>query len=104
MSKRLERYTHSSNFRASEDEIRERYSERIYIFYGFDNYECNLTHIKELSDAIRKEYPDTTDKDINICFVEQRQSISHAGFTTLGVAIPVEDFLRMRQNHEIKIL
>lgn len=104
MSKRLKRYINVENYRASDDEIRAVCPERICIWYGFNNYECNMTHINALCDAVRSEYPDMENKDMEVRVITHGQSRAHEGHTTLRVPIPVEDFIRLRQAHEIGIL
>ena len=102
MSKRLERYIQERNFNITTEELKDM--TRIGIFYGFNNYSCSVQHILELAEAVRQEYPNISNDDMNIWYVERSQSIRHAGYTTLYVSIPVEDFIRLRMNDEIGIL
>jgi len=102
MRKRLERYIQERNFNITTEELKDM--TRIGIFYGFNNYSCSVQHILELAEAVRQEYPNIVNDDMNIWYVERSQSIRHAGYTTLYVSIPVEDFIRLRMNHEIGIL
>lgn len=104
MVKNLERYIQERNFYAPDDELRTLCPTSIGIFYAFNTYSCSLEHIKELAEAVRKEYPTLRDDQMNIWYVERSQSIRHACLTTLYVSIPIEDFIRMRQNNEIRIL
>ena len=104
MSKILERYIQERNFYVPDDELKALCPTSIGIFYAFDTYSCSLEHIKELAEAVRKEYPTLRDDQMNIWYVERSQSIRHACFTTLYVSIPIEDFIQMRRNHEIGIL
>lgn len=104
MSKRLERYIREENYHAPDDEIRELCKNGISIWYGFDTYQNSVKHIHELCEAIRSEYPDAKDEDMEVWFVEPHQSIRHARFTTLRVKIPTEDFIRLRQERKIGIL
>ena len=102
MSKRLERYIQERNFNITTEELKDM--TRIGIFYGFNNYSCSVQHILELAEAVRHEYPNIGNEDMNIWYVERSQSIRHVGYTTLYVSIPVEDFIRLRMNDEIGIL
>lgn len=105
MSKKLERYINVENYAASDETIRELCPERICIWYAFDrNYNCNVAHINELCAAIRSEYPDMKDEDMEVRVITHGQSRAHEGYTTLRVPIPVEDFLRLRQARQISIL
>lgn len=104
MSKRLERYIMDRNYHTSDEEILRLCPDVIGIFYGFNNYMCNVTHIKELVDAVHAEYPEIKEEDMNIWYVEKHMSIRHAGYTVLRVSIPTIDYLKMRKNHEIGIL
>ena len=102
MSKRLERYIQERNFNITTEELKNM--TRIGIFYGFNNYSCSVQHILELAEAVRKDYPDMSYEDMNIWYVERSQSIRHAGYTTLYVSIPVEDFIKLRLENKIHIL
>ena len=104
MSKRLERYISKSNFNASDEELRELCKEKIGIFYGFNTYSSNVKHIHELCAAVRAEYPDVEDEEMGVWYVLPSQSIRHAHHTMLFVRIPIEDFIRMRNEHMIRIL
>lgn len=102
MSKKLERYIQERNFDLTAEELKDM--TRIGIFYGFNNYSCSVQHVLELAEAVKREYPNIDNDDMNIWYVERSQSIRHAGYTTLYVSIPIEDFIRLRMNHEIGIL
>lgn len=103
--KKIERYVDEEHFRASDVEIRKRNEGfGICIWYSFNNYGCSISHVLELRDAIRAEYPDKKDTDMEVWFVEPHQSTRHALYTTLRVSIPVEDFIKLRQEHKIGIL
>lgn len=104
MKKTCERFVTAGIFRMSEDKIRENYKEHIGILYGFNNYECNLEHIKELKNIILNDYPDTKDEDIEVWFIENYQSDIHARHTMLRVMVSVEDFIKLRNNRKIHIL
>ena len=104
MSKRLERYIQERNFNISAEELKDMDMTRIGIFYGFNNYSCSVQHVLELAEAVRQEYPNISNDDMSIWYLEHSQSIRHAGYTTLYVPIPVDDFIRLRMNNEIGIL
>ena len=102
--KDMKRFIDERTLGMSDDEIREVCREEIGILYGFNNYGCNLTHINELKECILKDYPDTKDDDIEVWWIRDTQSIRHARFTMLYVAIPTEDFIKLRADRQIYIL
>lgn len=102
--KRLDRYIQERSFHVPDDEIRQLCKDKISIWYGFNNYESSIKHVLELRDAVRADYPDMKDEDMEVWFVEPHQSIRHARFTTLRVSIPVEDFIKLRQDRKIFVL
>ena len=104
MSKILEKYIQERNYDITPEELASMNMTRIGIFYGFNTYTRNIKHIAELREAVYKDYPDLSDEDIEVWYVERSQSIRHAGYTVLYFPIPVEDFLKLRDNYDIKIL
>ena len=102
--KRLELYIQERNFCAPDDEIRRLCKEKIAVWYGFNNYQSSVKHILELCEAVRNDYPDMKDEEMEVWFVERHQSIRHARYTTLRVSIPVEDFIKLRQDGKISVL
>lgn len=106
MAKKLKIFIHEETLRMSDDEIRQACggSKFIGVLYGFNNYSCNLTHINELKECILKDYPDTKDEDIEVWWIRETMSIRHARFTMLRVAIPTEDFIKLRAERKIYIL
>jgi hypothetical protein len=102
---RLERCAQESDARASDDEIRELYKNgTISVWYVFNTYGRSVKHILELCEAIRAEYPEKKDEDMEIWYIDERQSWRHARHTALRVSIPVEDFIKLRNEFEIYIL
>lgn len=104
MSKRLEKYIREDNFYATDDELRKLCPQHIGVFYGFNTYSDSVQHIMELVKAVKEDRPDIKEKDMTVWYVQRHQSRRHAGYTTLYVPIPIEDYLRMRHNDEISIL
>lgn len=104
MGKELKKFIQEETLKMSDGEIRKTCKENIEIFYGFNNYECNLNHINELKKCILKDYPGIKDEDIEVYFISNTESIRHARFTMLRVAIPTEDFIKLRTNGQIYIL
>lgn len=104
MGKELKRFVEEETLKMSDEEIRKNCKENIEILYGYNNYECNLKHINELKKCILLYYPNTKDEDIEVRFISSTESIRHAGFTMLRVAIPTEDFIKLRINGKIYIL
>lgn len=97
--KKLIRCIYHEACNLSDEEIRNFNGGKILVWYGFNNYSRNLTHINELKKIILQEYPETRDEDIEVFFIEN--SRVYARHTMLTVAIPVEDFIRLRANDEI---
>lgn len=102
--KEMKKFIDERTLGMSDDEIRQQCKEKIGILYGFNNYGCNLTHINELRECVLKDYPDTKDEDIEVWWIRDTQSIRHARFTMLYVAIPTEDFIKLRADGQIYIL
>lgn len=102
--KKMGRFIQEGTWRMTDDEIRKACKEKIGVLYGFNNYGCNLIHINELRECILKEYPNTKDEDIEVWWIRDTQSIRHARFTMLRVAIPTEDFIKLRKERQIDIL
>ncbi len=102
--KELKRFIQEGTLRMMDDEIRQSYKEKIGVLYGFNNYGCNLKHINELRECILRDYPNTLDEDIEVWWIRDTQSIRHTRFTMLYVAIPTEDFIKLRTEGQIYIL
>ena len=104
MSKILDRYIRENIIGCPDEEIRTLCSEKISVWYGFNNYRCDLNHIHELREAVKRDYPDMDDEEIYVYYVQPQESIRHARFTMLCVSIPTEDFIGLRAQGKISIL
>lgn len=107
MAKEVKKFIEDSILKMTDDEIRLSFKEKIGVFYGFNtfnNYECNLKHVNELREYVLKDYPNTSDKDIEVWWIKDTQSIRHARFTMLYIAIPTEDFIKLKAEGQIYIL
>lgn len=105
----IRKYVDESIFKTPDDEMLNLAMDRdetgyVVIYYGTNSYSCNIPHINMLCDSIKKEYPDIKEEDIEVYFVPETRSIRHARFTTLSVAIPVKEFIKLRQENNIHIL
>lgn len=100
----LEKYVSESVFLMSEEELREACSwGSVGIHYAFNNYEESVHHILQLRDEVLKDYPNLTDKDMAVWKINRQESIRHAGYTTLFVQIPIDEYLKLRREHKIDI-
>ena len=104
MAKEMKRFIQENTLKLSDDEIRQLHKEKIGILYGFNNYRNDLEHINELRKHILQDYPDAQDKDIEVWYIRNTQSIRHASFTMLYIMIPTDDFLKLRAEEQIHIL
>ena len=104
MNKVVRKYIQERNYNITPEELSELNMSRIGIFYGFNTYTRNIKHIAELREAVYKDYPDLEDDEIEVWYVERHQSIRHAGYTVLYFPVPVDDFIKLRDNYEIEIL
>lgn len=96
------KFVKENMYRTSDDEIRS--CKTVSILYGFDNYKCDLIHISELKSCIIKDYPEYRDNNIKVEFILPHESTRHARQTMLSVAIPADDFIKLRKDREIHIL
>lgn len=100
----LERYAHEETYHSPEDKLRKLYRDMVSVWYGFNNYGCSVKHILELCDAIKSEYPDIKEADMEAWQIKPSLSTRHAHHTLLRISIPVEDFIKLRQERKISIL
>lgn len=100
----LERYIPEDLFYLSEEELRKVCSwGTVGIHYAFDNYGESVHHILQLRDEVMNDYPNLTDKDMTVWKISRQESIRHAGYTTLFIQIPIEDYLKLKREHRIGI-
>ena len=105
MARKLEKLVGENIFRLDDERIRETFGlSKIWVYYSFNNYNNDMSHINELKDEILRDYPDTKDEDIKVDYILDFESIRHARFTMLRVQIPVADFIRLRNENKISIL
>lgn len=96
------KFVHSSFLEASDDEL--RVVSTVGIAYGFNTYACNLELINALKECVKQDYPNISDKDIEVWFIDQTYSNIHDRQTMLKISIPVEEFIKMRKAGTIHIL
>lgn len=100
----LEKYVSEDLFFMSEEELREVCSwGSVGIHYAFNCYEESVHHILQLRDEVLNDYPNMTDKDMTVWKISRKESIRHAGYTTIFVQIPIDDYLQLRREHKIGI-
>ena len=106
MSIRLEKCVRQSFYKCTDEEIREFGNKHkgIPIFYGYNTYSADIPHIMKLRNAIKNDYPNIEDKDIEVWKIRESESRRHAHFTTLTFRIPAEEFIRLRNAKEIYCL
>ena len=104
MAKELKRFIGERTLKMNDDDIRKDCPEKIGILYGFNNYNCDLKQIGELKESILKDYPETKDEDIEVWCIAPHESIRHARFTMLRVAIPTDDYIKLKNDRKIYIL
>ena len=99
-----EKYINESVYRMSDDEVREvSINGTIGIHYAFNSYKEDVAHVLKLREVVLKDYPNMSDEKMTVWKIARHESIRHAGFTTLFVMIPVEDYLRLRKEGTIFI-
>lgn len=106
MSKRFERYIDAEGFYASDAVVRKRKADGfgICIWYGFDNCGHTVKHILDLYEVVKAEYPSKRPEDVEVWVIDPSLSVRHAHQTLLRVSIPVEDFIKLRQEGKLNIL
>lgn len=99
-----EKYINEGVYHMSDDEVKEvAINGTIGIHYAFNNYKEDVAHVLKLREVVLKDYPNMSDADMTVWKIARHESIRHAGFTTLFVMIPVEDYLRLRKEGAIFI-
>lgn len=100
----LEKYIAEDLFLMSEEELRKVCSwGTVGIHYAFNHYGESVEHIIQLRDEVLKDYPNMSEKDMTVWKISRQESIRHAGYTTLFVQIPINDYLKLRREHRIGI-
>lgn len=100
----LEKYVSEDLFFESKEKLRELCPwGTIGIHYAFNCYAESVHHILQLRDEVLKDYPNLTDKDMTVWKISRTESIRHAGYTTLFVQIPIDDYLKLIREHKIGI-
>lgn len=100
----LEKYVSEDVFFMSEEELRKACSwGSVGIHYAFDCYKESVHHVLQLRDEVLKDYPNMSDEDMTVWKISRQESRRHAGFTTLFVQIPIDEYLQLRKEHKITI-
>ena len=90
-------------FKASEDKVREMSTHGIVgVHYAF-SYGRSVKQVLELKEAVRKDFPDMKDCDMTVWILDMDETIRHARVMTLYIELPVDDYLRLRQENRIDI-
>ncbi len=98
-------YVEESTFLASEEEVREMCTHTrglVGVHYAF-SYGRSVKQVLELKEAVRKDFPDMKDCDMTVWILDMDETIRHASVMTLYIEIPVDDYLRLRQEKRIDI-
>lgn len=98
------RYVKEGVMKMTDEEICELGSSTVGILYGFNNYDTDIRHVNELKEIINKEYPDIKEEKMNIWTISAADSMRRANTMMVRIAIPVEDFIRLRQEGQIEEL
>ena len=104
----IERFVGSNTYHLPENEVRElckQYNRgRVFVYYGDNTYKHSVKHILDLCNAIIEDYPAMEYKDMEVRTINTSQSNRHAHITMIGVNIPVDDYIRMRNENTIHVL
>lgn len=104
MAREIKRFAIEGIFYLPDDGIRKLCKKNISVLYGSNLYSSNLKYINEIKQAIYKDYPDKNDEDLEVFYVTHTESSRHARMMMIHVKIPVEDFIKFRQEGQIYLL
>ena len=62
-------------------------TEKIRVYYGFDNYRNDVAFIEDIVSVIRREHPEISLRDMLIHYVDMHESIQHSDFTMIQVMV-----------------
>ena len=94
----------AQTFFMSENEVRAAYHHGIVgIHYAFDSYGSDVQRVLELRKEVLKDYPQMSDQKMEVRKLLRSESIRHASLITLFVGIPIDDFLKLREEGKIDI-
>ncbi len=65
-------------------------TEKIRVYYGFDNYRNDVEFIEDIVSVIRKEHSEISLRDMLVHYVDMHESIQHSDFTTVQVMVDVD--------------
>jgi hypothetical protein len=104
----LEYFVKCSTYRLPECTVRklshDYNRDRVFVYYGDNTYNHSVKRIMDLCNAIKEDYPEMEDKDIEVHTIGSHESDRHAYMTMICVNIPIDDYLKMRNANEINIL
>ena len=100
----LLRMVTEENFRKTEEEHRKLGYRGIYIWYGYNNYDHDVSQINSIARAIKKDFPRMTYNKMDVCFIEKSESIRHAHHTFVRIRVNVDDFLELKRKNMLDIL
>lgn len=100
----LEKYVDERTYHLTEEELRKVYTYgSVGIHYAFNDYRNDVQKIIDLSTEVHKDYPGMRNDEMTIWVISDKESIRHAKVTTLFIQIPIEDYLKLRNQNQIGI-
>lgn len=104
----IKRFVGSYTYHLPENEIRKDSKlyngDRVFVYYGNNSYSRTVEHILNLCKAIREDYPEAKYENMVVHIINTGQSNRHAHIVMIGVNIPVDDYIKMRNANEIHVL
>ena len=91
-----------SKFHMSDEDLRKLSS--IGVYYGFDNYKRTMYQLNELADVIRSEVNLEDVYDMDVYEITQAQSCRYAGHTMIYFNMPVDTFIKHRNEGKLNVL
>ena len=104
----IKRFVGSDTYHLPENEVRELCKQcnrdRVFVYYGDNTYNRSVRHILDLCNEVNNDYPAIEYKDMEVYIISTHQSNRHAHITMIGVNIPIDDYIKMRNANQIHIL
>jgi hypothetical protein len=74
----------------------------VVVYYGFDTYNASVENIRKLIEIVKAENPSVPENEMHVAFITRAQSIRHAHFTMISVAInPYDVKARLFEDYTI---
>ena len=93
-------------FRMNEEQLRAAHPKGkvgVHYAHAFNSYRRDLQHLLNLRDEVLKDYPNMSEKEMEVWELLETQSVWNEGFITLYVSIPIDDYLKLRREDKIEI-